>query len=257
MRINGTRIAEEIVAGLRRMPVPKKRLVAVLVGSDAAAASFVARKAAVARSLGIGFETILFSGMESGVDIARSIQSLAVDVSVGGIVLQLPVPAPYDRDALICAIGAEKDIDNLSGRATVACPAVLAAEAVLASCGKKLADYAAIRIVGNGFLVGAPIAHACAELGSAHMVADITTKDLGGFVRDADLVITGVGEVGLIDPAWLAVGAGVIDFGFPPDLDQEKLAAHEDRLAFYTPTPFGTGPILVAKLFENFYALAQ
>ena len=33
-------------------------------------------------------------------------------------------------------------------------------------------------------------------------------------------------------------------------------AARElDKLAFYTPTPGGTGPILVAKLFQNFYTL--
>lgn len=41
------------------------------------------------------------------------------------------------------------------------------------------------------------------------------------------------------------------------DFDAERLAISDKRLAFYTPTPGGTGPILVAKLFENFYQLNQ
>ncbi len=255
MRIDGARIAEEIIAGLRRLPVSEKRLVAVLAGGDAASASFLARKAAVARSLGIGFELVSFSGLEPQEDIVRSIKSFAADPSVGGIVLQLPLPAAYDRDALIGAIGTAKDADNLSGLASVSSPSVLAVQAVLASCGKKLADYLAVRIVGNGFLVGAPIARFCTENGIPHAVADIGTEDMAGFMRGADLVITGVGKTGVVDPAWLADGAGLIDFGFPPDCDQEKLAANADRLAFYTPTPFGTGPVLIAKLFENFHFL--
>lgn len=246
-----------MLAGLGRRPLPHGRMVAVLVGGDAASASFLARKAAVARSLGIGFELVSFSGLEKQEDIARSIAGFAADPSVLGIVLQLPVPKAYDRDALIAAVGTLKDVDNLSGRAAVLPPAAGAVEAVLASCGKRLSDFNAVRIVGNGFLVGAPIARFCAESGVPHEVANSKTADLEGFVRNGDLVIAGTGKAGIVDAGWLRDGAGAMDFGFPPDFDQEKLAALGGRLAFYTPTPFGTGPILVAKLFENFYALGR
>ncbi len=255
MQIDGREIAREILDGLRRRPVPRKRMVAVLIGGDEASASFLARKAAVAQSLGIAFELVSFSGRESQGDIEQSIRSFAADSSVGGIVLQLPVPKTYDRDALISSIREALDVDNLSGRVVVVPPALGAVVAVLASCGKQFSDYTAVRIVGNGYLVGAPIARFCALAGIPHEVANSKTADLHGFVRSGDLVITGVGKAGVVDPAWLADGAGVIDFGFPPDFNQEKLAASHDRLAFYTPTPFGTGPILIAKLFENFYSL--
>lgn len=255
MRIDGRKLAEDIYDGLRRLPAPRRRMVAVLIGGNAASASFLARKAAVAQLLDIGFELVSFSGRESEEDIVRSLVSFAKDSSVGGIVLQLPVPAEYNRDALIRAIGTAKDVDNLSGQAGVVPPVVGVVQAILASCGKQLSDYAAVRIVGNGFLVGAPLARFCAQAGILHTVANSRTENLEAFVRAGDLVITGVGKQSLIRPDWLKDGAGAIDFGFPPDFNQELLARNGDRLAFYTPTPFGTGPILIAKLFDNFHFL--
>jgi methylenetetrahydrofolate dehydrogenase (NADP+)/methenyltetrahydrofolate cyclohydrolase len=230
-------------------------MVAVLVGGNPASASFLARKAAVAQSLGIAFELVSFSGRELEGDIVRSLTSFAKDPSVGGIILQLPVPAVYGRDALIRAIGTAKDVDNLSGQADVLPPALSTVQAILTSCGKKLSDYGAIRIIGNGFLVGAPIARFCAQSGIPHEVANSKTENIEEFVRGGDLVVTGVGKQSLVNPDWLCDGAGAIDFGFPPDFDQENLMRNGNRLAFYTPTPYGTGPILIAKLFENFYFL--
>ncbi len=255
MRIDGRKIAEGIYEGLKYLPIPQRRMIAVLVGGDKASASFLARKAAAAQSLGIGFEIVSFSGIELEEDIARSITLFAKDSLVGGIVLQLPVPAAYNRDVLIRAIGIVKDVDNLSGQASVLPPAVLTVQAVLASCGKKIFDYNSIRIVGNGFLVGAPIARFCGQIGIPYEIANSKTENLESFVRGGDLVIGGVGKASLLNADWLRGGAGAIDFGFPPDFSQELLAQNGGRLAFYTPTPYGTGPILIAKLLENFYFL--
>ena len=91
-------------------------------------------------------------------------------------------------------------------------------------------------------------------------------------IKNADVVILGVGKAGLIKPDMLKDGAGVIDFGCSVksdkrqatsdkeekmkiygDFDVESLSMSHVALNFYTSTPGGTGPILVAKLFENFY----
>ena len=81
-------------------------------------------------------------------------------------------------------------------------------------------------------------------------------------LKDVNLAILGTGQAGLIKPETLKEGAGVIDFGygknqlgkFSGDLD---ISGPElPRLKFYTPTPGGTGPILVAKLLENFFNLS-
>lgn len=238
-----------------RMPRPRGRMVAVLIGSDPASLSFLKKKEEAARAFDVHFELVRFDAGERQEVVVAALAALAALDAVGGIVLQLPVPRGYDREMLIRAIGARKDVDNLSGVAGVPSPAVAAVRDILVFAGRDFKGYRAVRIIGNGFLVGAPIARFCREFGIPYAVADIHTEDLEGFVRSGDLVITGVGKPSLIDPDWLPDGAGAIDFGFPPDFDQEKLAAAHDRLAFYTPTPFGTGPILIAKLFENFYTL--
>ena len=59
-----------------------------------------------------------------------------------------------------------------------------------------------------------------------------------------------MGRKDLIDSSWLKEGAGVIDFGYPADLD-----LNSEQLYFYTPVPGGTGPVLVSELFKNFYKL--
>ena len=64
------------------------------------------------------------------------------------------------------------------------------------------------------------------------------------------MVISGVGKKNLIDSNWLQEGVLVIDFGYPADLN-----LNSEQLSFYTPTPGGTGPILVVELFRNFYKL--
>lgn len=255
MRIDGGKIAEGIYVELRRLPVPHGRMVAVLIGASEASVAFVARKAAVAKSLGIGFEQVIFLGNEPQDVILNCLRALSADATVRGIILQLPVPTIYNRHALIAAIDPQKDVDNLSGFATVREPSVRAVEAVLTACKKNIRDYRAVRMVGNGVLVGAPIARFCAASGVLCAVANGKTEDMHGFVCDADLVITGVGKTGIVHADWLTDGASVIDFGFPPDFNQDDLTRNGNHLAFYTPTPNGTGPILVACLFENFYTL--
>lgn len=273
LKIDGAVIAQNIIHKLKQSPRPKKILAAVLVGSDHASLTFVRRKSRVARELGIAFDFFQFSATDTEDEVAERIRGLSHDERVGGIVLQLPLPARFDRDALIATIAIRKDVDNVTGHAVVESPAVGAVKEILAEAARlrsvkfKSLDGLTVAVVGRGFLVGAPISK-WLERESASVspftfkTADIDTEDIPGFVADADLIITGVGKAGLIDPRWLKDGAGIIDFGFPPDFN-EKTSPDPDscdvqtlnHLAFYTPTPGGTGPILVAKLFENFYSL--
>jgi methylenetetrahydrofolate dehydrogenase (NADP+) / methenyltetrahydrofolate cyclohydrolase len=78
-------------------------------------------------------------------------------------------------------------------------------------------------------------------------------------LQAADLVGLGTGVPALVRADLLKPGAAVIDFGYAAGPEGKLLGdldpAGADKLAWHTPTPGGTGPILVAKLFENFYSL--
>ncbi|RME58057.1 hypothetical protein D6779_07305 [Candidatus Parcubacteria bacterium] len=110
-----------------------------------------------------------------------------------------------------------------------------------------------LAVVGLGFLVGRPIA-VWAMRRARNTLLFHKDSDFA-LVAEADLVVTGVGKSGVVRPEMLREGAGVIDFGYDQgrgDLAPECLSTN---IAFYTPTPGGTGPILVAKLIENFVLL--
>ncbi|MBI5221029.1 MAG: bifunctional 5,10-methylenetetrahydrofolate dehydrogenase/5,10-methenyltetrahydrofolate cyclohydrolase [Candidatus Liptonbacteria bacterium] len=143
----------------------------------------------------------------------------------------------------------------------------------------------AVAVIGTGFLIGRPIVHWLMDKVKELIILG-KRSDLS-ILQTADLVVTGTGVPGLVKPEMLKDGASVIDFGYGKVSEKRKakseklysdteelllgdespllvgdfdssLIAHRSSLlasAWYTPTPGGTGPILVAKLFENFYQL--
>lgn len=115
-----------------------------------------------------------------------------------------------------------------------------------------------VGVIGRGFLTGAPIAKWLK--GKAKALSLVDKGDDFEPLKHADLVISGTGVTGLIRPEMLKPGAICIDFGYGMK-DGHVLGDFDpscDRIcSVFTPTPGGTGPILVAQLFTNFYALCE
>jgi methylenetetrahydrofolate dehydrogenase (NADP+)/methenyltetrahydrofolate cyclohydrolase len=250
MLIDGRALARDILGSLKARPAPSGRL-AILASDAPANRAFVARKLAAARELGIRCRIAQPS--------VRAVQACSKDSAVCGIVIQLPLPPDIRRDACIAALDPQKDVDNLTGRAPVPAPA---ASVVFSILRAQSIDPARVSfaVFGDGFLVGRPVCRALANAGARVALISPDTPNPAHIVRAADVVITCVGgsripDTARFDVAWIKDGAGVIDFGFPPDCDQAALRAQINRFSFATPTPHGTGPVLVAELLRNFYAL--
>lgn len=266
-KISGQTISREIVEQLQSLPKIKKILAAVMVGNDPTSLSFLKQKEQLADQLGVDFRRYdLGEGM--GNDALREeVGKISKQKSVGGVIVQLPLPEGINKYYVLNAMGKEKDVDVLSERAlgafynnrNIVCPpAVETVKEIVTRLSINLSK-SNVAVVGLGALVGKPIAlwlmGKCAHLDLLDKGSDLA------ILSEADLVISGVGEAGIIDPEHLKPGAGVIDFGYyyfedgrlSGDLD--TTSPHIEKLSFYTPTPGGTGPILVAKLFENFYKL--
>jgi 5,10-methylene-tetrahydrofolate dehydrogenase/methenyl tetrahydrofolate cyclohydrolase len=276
--IDGKKIAREIIERLKSQPVPKKILAAILVGEDQISINFLKQKEKVAKELGIDFRLYKFPNPPSGGitndQLRDEVGKIALLKRVGGVIIQLPLPPQLNHQYILNVIPQEKDIDVLgertlgafyAGRNPVLPPVVAAVEEILLSIKYQVSSIK-VAIVGLGFLVGKPIAtwliNRCPEIYLLDEGSDFK------ILKQADLVITGVGKSGLIEPAILKEGASVIDFGYSLKEEREEgkvkriicgdLDTHSpliSRLSFYTPTPGGTGPIVVAKLFENFYKL--
>ncbi len=261
VKIDGKAIAQKIIEELRKRPAPKKILAAVFVGMSAASESFLKIKEKTAADLGVNFQLFQLAEVVGQDEVEDKVKSLSRRADVGGIIVQLPLPKRFDREKVLALIDPKKDLDALGSSPLVESPTVGVVKEILAVLNLRTCDVLNIAVVGRGRLVGQPIIKWLEQERQKFKdlkikIADEETKDLEKFLADADLVISGVGkkEGGLVKPEWLKEGAGVIDFGFPPDLDTTN-EEHLQKLTFYTPTPGGTGPILVAKLFENFYRL--
>jgi 5,10-methylene-tetrahydrofolate dehydrogenase/methenyl tetrahydrofolate cyclohydrolase len=286
LKIDGREIADKIIQRLKSQPTPKKILAAVLVDENPASISFLKQKEKIAKELGVDFRIYRFPSPPAGGfrndNLRKEAGKIALLKRVDGVTIQLPLPVHLNRHYILNIIPREKDIDVLGERALAAFytgqnpifpPAVGVVKEILRTYNLQPTTLKTA-VVGLGFLVGKPIATwlmgKCPEIYLLDQGSDFS------ILKNMDLVITGVGKPGLIKPEMLKENAIVIDFGCSVDKD-EKISGDFDASSiencklsagggsafggkienlWYTPTPGGTGPILVTKLFENFYTLA-
>lgn len=264
-RIDGKKIAENILVHLKTLPKPTKFLAVFSVSPDAATKKFLERKKSVAVELGVDFRMYEFPETISQDALRKEILKIVSGNSCGGALLQLPLPAHIDAQYVANVIPREKDLDVLGERAQgafianrnpVLPPATGTVEEILNRLNLKISDLHCA-VVGLGRLVGRPV--------SAWLTGkcrDLSLLDRGsdfGILKNADVVILGAGEPELVDATMLKKNTVVIDFGygekdgnFTGDFSKKN-----DGDIFFTPTPGGTGPVLVAKLFENFFTLQK
>jgi methylenetetrahydrofolate dehydrogenase (NADP+)/methenyltetrahydrofolate cyclohydrolase len=265
MIIDGREIARGILERLKSLPRPKKFLAAVLVGDDASSVSFLGQKEKIAKELGVDFRLYKFSAEMKQDELRDEVRKIAEHKTCGGVIVQLPLPEHLNWYYVLNAIPPEKDIDVLSertlgafyaGRSRVLPPAVGVVSEIFENRKLQIGNSTAA-IVGLGLLIGRPVAHWLMRRAKETFLLR-STSDLS-ILKQADVAILGAGKAGLVRPAMLKDGATVIDFGYERnkgDFDADALKAEDSKLKIvYTPTPGGTGPILVAKVFENFYKL--
>jgi methylenetetrahydrofolate dehydrogenase (NADP+)/methenyltetrahydrofolate cyclohydrolase len=270
MQIDGKAIQRRILDEVKKRPKTTKIFGAVLVGEDPSSVNFLRIKKKTAAELGVDFRIYEFLPTITNDELRDEIGKLGQSKAVGGLVLQLPLPGELNRHYALNAIPREKDVDALSERALgafyternpVLPPAVATTEEILKEKKFDLSR-ATVAVVGMGILVGKPVATWL--IGKAREIIMLDKESDLSLISRADLVVLGAGAGGFIKTSMLKPGAAVIDFGYSEkngtwigDFDPEPLSMSEKKLAFYTPTPGGTGPILVAKLFENFYKLLE
>ena len=270
MIINGSGIAKRIIGELAVRKKPPSFFGAVLVGDDSASLHFLKQKERVARELGVEFRLYELPESITTDQLREEIGRLAGPKRCGGFIVQLPLPERLNKHYALNAIPKQKDVDFLSeaalgsfytGRSAILPPSVGTVEEILKACGTRAETLRGLKaaVIGSGLLVGKPVGFWLQNRVAELVVLDSKTQDLPSRLIGADVVISGAGSPNLFGAKHLKENALVIDFGFNKgetgiagDFNPEGA---ESRGVAYTKTPGGTGPILVAKLFENFYSL--
>lgn len=241
MIVDGKKIAEEIIAGLGRS-LQGRRLGIVMGPPDAATESFIKIKSRVAERLGV--ETARFTP-------ERFEETFACD----GIIVQLPLPG---AEQLIETLPPEKDVDALGPHPLVRPPVAEAMSEIFGRCGVAVAGKKAA-VVGAGRLVGAPAAQLLRDLRADVSTVTSTHGSLQE-LADADIVVLGAGEPGLVKSEMLKPGVVLIDAGTSEaggKLRGDADPACANVASVFTPVPGGVGPIAVAMIFKNLSLLAQ
>ena len=192
--------------------------------------------------------------------VRETIEELNANELVQGIIIQLPLSDPTQTDELVSLIAPEKDIDGLGSSGTYISATATAIDWLLAGYNVTLKDRL-IAIVGQGRLVGAPLASLWEKAGLSVMTYDDTTTDLQAELRKADIIISATGVPGLITSQMISPGKVVVDAGTTSDNGvivgdiAEDVREREDLTI--TPIKGGVGPLTIAALFDNLIQAAQ
>jgi len=194
------------------------------------------------------------------VEALKTIEQLNSDPTVHGIIVQLPVAEPSQTDKLVNAVDPAKDVDGLGSQPAFDPATPTAVIWLLAGYNIDLKQKKIV-IVGQGRLVGAPLARLLRDSGLDVQTADLTTDDLGALTRTADVLITATGQPGLVTSDMIMPGAVVVDAGVATDAGKlvGDLAEDVRDRADLTMTPpkGGVGPLTVCALFENVITAAK
>ena len=192
--------------------------------------------------------------------VSPLIDTLNTDESVHGIVVQLPLADPSETDAIVARISPEKDVDGLGPQAKYVSATATAIDWLLAGYNVSLKDKN-IAIVGQGRLVGAPLAKLWTNAGLNVATYDDTVEDLQSELRRADVIVTATGVPGLITAAMISPGKAVVDAGTASEngVIVGDLAAdvRERQDLIITPEKGGVGPLTIAALFDNVITAAR
>lgn len=238
-------------------------LTTILVGDDPASAVYVSGKHKACAEVGIESVDERLPVDTSSEYLADLISDLGRDQSVDGILLQLPLPAALDDDAMTELIAPAKDVDGLTSvnagrliqnrQGLVPCTP-RGVMLLLDELGAELSGAEAV-VVGRSNLVGRPVASLLLARNATVTTCHSRTADLTEHTRRADVIVSCVGRPGLITGAIVKPGAVVIDVGITRtdqgivgDADLESLRG---KASAVSPVPGGVGPMTIACLLEN------
>lgn len=187
-------------------------------------------------------------------DMIAAIKAGNARDDVYGIIVQLPLADTAETDAIVAHIAPNKDVDGLGSDEVFVSATAEAIDWLISGHGIELAGKK-IAILGNGKLVGAPLAKLWATRGLAVTVFDEDSPAADGQLRDFQLIVSATGVPGLIQSADIAPDTVIIDAGTASengvivgDIDPDVYSRKDVRV---TPQKGGVGPLTIVLMFDH------
>ena len=241
----------------------------VLVGDNPASTQYVQMKERVAEGLGLKTYHAVFPETITTNELISEIKKIAEIPHMSGLIIQLPLPEGIDTKKVLDSVPPEIDVDSISAHATekfytnepiFIFPTAAAVMAILDSLALDF-SHKNVVMVGQGILVGKPVAHVLKNHGVDVSVINQSTKDRNEIIKNADVIITATGQANLIQGDMIKKHVVLIDAGtsesnggISGDIDRESVA---DIASVLSPVPGGVGPVTVAMLMQNVVISAE
>ncbi|WAB84920.1 bifunctional methylenetetrahydrofolate dehydrogenase/methenyltetrahydrofolate cyclohydrolase [Microcella daejeonensis] len=285
-RLDGTATARTIKAELtERVRVLAEHgvvpgLATVLVGDDPGSRWYVGGKHKDCAEVGIASIRRDLPESTTQAELEAVIDDLNADPAVTGFIVQLPLPAHIDTDAILERVDPAKDADGLHptnlGRLVLRAsreidtPLPCTPRGVIELVQRHGLSWDGLDVVviGRGVTVGRAIGALLTrrEINATVTLTHTGTRDLPAHLRRADVIVAAAGVPGIVSAADVKPGAIVLDVGVSRVVDAET---GESRIAgdvaddvaevasWISPNPGGVGPMTRALLLANVVETAE
>lgn len=264
--IDGTKISIEIREQIKNLIEQEKitpSLAVIQIGNNKASDVYVRNKKKACEEAGIKFELIRFNDTISEKLVINEIKRLNDDISVNGILVQLPLPLGFDEGKIINAIDPLKDVDGLTyqnvgnlvleNECLVPCTPLGVME--LLKAYNVCLESKNVCLVGRSNLVGKPLIQLLLKENASLSICHSKSLDIKNYTKIADVLIVAAGHPNLITKDMVKDRAVIIDVGINKegnvlcgDVSFEEVSK---KASLITPVPGGVGPMTVACLLKN------
>lgn len=239
-------------------------LAVIQVGDDPASSVYVGNKKKACAYIGIESLSYELPEETTQEELLSLIAELNQRKDVNGILVQLPLPAHINEDAVIRAIDPAKDVDGFHpqsvGALCIGQPGFVSCTPagiiqLLKRSGIEIAGKECV-VIGRSNIVGKPMALLLLRENGTVTVTHSRTKDLKSVTKRADILVVAIGKPKMITREYVKEGAVVIDVGIHRN-ENNKLCGDVDFedvapiCSAITPVPGGVGPMTIAMLMNN------
>ena len=265
--LDGKGLSEKILDGLA-VEIKENgytpTLAVVLVGNNPASEVYVSVKEKACKRIGINSVIVKFDDNVAEKELLNKIEELNNDSNIDGILVQLPLPKHINNFNVINKISPDKDVDGFTVY-NVGCIA-LGVKPYCYPCTPKgilkiFDEYGInvegknVTVIGRSNIVGKPMANLLLNLNATVTHCHSKTLSLEEKTKNADIIISAVGNPKFITADMVKDNAVVIDVGIfrlegklVGDIDFETVS---EKASYITPVPKGVGPMTIASLMEN------
>lgn len=252
----------------------------LLVGSDPGSVSYVGGKHRDSAEVGIESIRVELPETATEAEVREAIGRLNADPAVTGYIVQLPLPAGIDENAMLELIDPAKDADGLHptnlGRLVLGVDGELHSPLPCTPAGivELLRRHDVpiagkhVCVIGRGLTVGRPLGLVFTRKGvdATVTLTHSRTADLAAEVARADIVVAAIGVPHFVQPEWIKPGAAVLDVGVTRvgTSDSGRARLHgdvhpdvESVAGWLSPNPGGVGPMTRALLIQNVVDAAE